>query len=131
LVGLNAPIEIDELDGCRWIWVLQPETGELQAAKITMNVALGVNFTSLSQARHHGLSVMALSAPTSFYLGLGEVKVVCHYQVEVCCVGVGDETSTVKFHIVPAETQLENLVLGKDSIQTIHPLLFTECPKLR
>lgn len=109
---LKLPIEIDELDGSRWIWVLQPEIGELQAAKITINVGLGGNFISLSQAQHYGLSVMALSAPTSFYLGLGRVKVVCHYQVEACCVGVGDETSTVQFHIVPAETQLENPVLG-------------------
>lgn len=115
-------------DRARWMWVLDPESGETQAVEILIDTGSDVNIMTEGMAKNYNLEIMGLPRPKTFNLPVGEVT--CRHRVEVSWIGAEDEYRKTEFYILPPEdTRIEKPLLGIESIQEIHDWLLPECPR--
>ena len=122
--------KFDEMrkDRARWMWLLNPGSGDTQPVEILMDTGSDVNIMTEGMAKDYNLEMLGLPRPETFNLTVGEVT--CRYRVEVSWMGSGDEYGTTEFYILPPEdARIEKPLLGFESIQKIQGSLLMECPR--
>lgn len=115
-------------DRARWIWVLDPGSGETQPVEIMMDTGSDVNIMTEGMAKDYNLEMLGLPRPETFDLAVGEVT--CRYRVEVSWMGAREKYGTTEFYVVPSEdARIKKPLLGIESIREIQDALLMECPR--
>ncbi|KAH8885607.1 hypothetical protein GQ53DRAFT_845288 [Thozetella sp. PMI_491] len=113
----------------KWMRFHGPADGRLHFCDVLLDSGAEYNFMPAAMAYGYSLRKRALDLPAQFETYAGEFT--CAEEVEVRCVGPGDEIDLVYFYVLPEDACASRPALGRQGKTKIEHRLWDEDPSLR